>query len=112
MAIRANVGENPINLLIATDNVLYELATGIDRYHVGACNINNNSTTLTVEIAIFISPDLTSASGKQVDSLTLGPEDELDINAIIGQGYTENVIVTVDNPAVGTITVTQYTGGS
>jgi hypothetical protein len=110
MAIRVNLGLNPVNLATPGDNILYQLLAGIDRYHIGAANIYND-TVGTATINVFISPDLTSASGKKVDEIKLGSKAEVDINSIIGQGYTDNVIVTTDVAVIGTITVTEYTAG-
>ncbi len=110
MSIKGNLGDGPIVIGVA-DTVLFNPGA-IDRYHVGAFAIfNDTATTITVDI--YISPNLTSASGLKVETISFGPDQAADINAVIGQGYTAENIIGVAS-AVGvnsTITRTEYTNG-
>jgi len=109
MAIKGNVGSGPIDVL-TSDTVIYSPG-GIDRYHVTALNIHNTSASTAIEF--FISPNATSASGDRVDFTSIGENLELDINAIVGQGYA-NLYIIAKAAAAGvkaSITVTQYTEG-
>jgi len=112
MAIRVNIGLNPVVISTPGDQILYQLPTGIDRFHVGAANLYNPDVANTATINVFISPDLTSAAGNKVAEIKLSALDDIDINAIIGQGYTGNIILTTDIAVTGTITVTEYSAGS
>jgi len=110
MSIKGNLGEGPVNIG-TTDTVLF-IPGIIDRYHVGAFAMFND-TANTVTVDIYISPNVTSASGIKVESISLAADQAIDINAVIGQGYTALNIIGVAS-AVGlnsTITRTEYTNG-
>ena len=113
MAIKSNIGSNPIPVLVA-DTTLYQLVTTVnDRYHVGALSMFNTSTTLTTVVEIYVSPDLTSASGNYIGRLNLGPLSSGDVNEIVGQGLTENIIAkAITNTGVtALVSVTEYSEG-
>ncbi len=108
MTIRANAGTGVVNVL-AADTVLYEQPAGAGRYHVGAANVFN-TTVASIVLQVYISPDLTSASGDLVFEGPIGTLSEVDINAIVGQGYTNLNIIGV-GAATGlnlSTTVTEY----
>jgi len=111
MAIKGNVGSGVINVL-ASDTVIRQQQSGVDRYHVSAFNVYN-TTALSVAITVYVSPDLTSASGDEVATHLIAANDEIDINAVIGQGYANLNIIAVGS-AVGlnaSITSTEYSNG-
>jgi len=72
MSIKANVGNSTPVIVLTTDTVLYQLPIGIDRYHVGACNVFNTDIVNTATIQVYISPGLASAGAKLVDTVKLG----------------------------------------
>jgi len=111
MAIKSNVGSGVINIL-TTDTVIRQQQASIDRYHVSSLNIFND-TAASITVDIYVSSDLTSASGDKVSEETIGINSESDINAVIGQGYSSLNIIAVAS-AVGlnaSITSTEYSAG-
>lgn len=110
MAIRGNVGSGSIDVT-TVDTVIYEQAS-IDRYQVTALNTYND-TGAGILVEFWVSPNLTSASGDKVASVTIGAASDIDINAIVGQGYS-NLNIIAKAASVGlnaSITVTEYTEG-
>ncbi len=115
MAIRSNLGTGVVNVL-AGDTVLFDPSTilpVIDRYQVGSCNVFN-TTGAPITVTVYVSPDLTSAAGDLVFSQSVPALGEIDVNAIVGQGYfTKNIIIV--GSAVGLnaqLTRTEYDLGS
>ena len=111
MSIRSNLGAGVVNVTVV-DTILFEPDVSIDRYHISACNVYN-TTVSTLTLSVYVSPDLTSASGNLVDVVTIGSGSEVDINAIIGQGYEQQNII-VQGSALGlnaSLTRTEYSGG-
>jgi len=111
MAIKGNVGSGVIPIL-TTDTVVRVQQSGIDRYHVSSLNVFNDSG-VSVTVSFYISPDLTSASGDKVSEEVIGSKSEIDINAIIGQGYSNLNIVAVASLVglVTSVTSTEYSAG-
>lgn len=111
MSIRSNLGAGVVPVL-TTDTTLFTKGNDVDRYQVGACNVYN-TTGATIVLSVYISPDLTSASGALVDTVSIGANSEIDVNSIVGQGYTaQNIIVLAD--AIGlnaSLTRTEYSSG-
>lgn len=110
MSIRSNLGTGPI-AIETTDTVIFA-PSGIDRYAVTALNIHNTTAT-RIQVEFFISPNLTSASGKRVDYVDLFGNDEIDVNGIVGQGYeNQNVIAKAATAGINaSLTRTEYTDG-
>lgn len=111
MAIKSNVGIGPTDAL-TTDTIIYQPAA-IDRYAVGAFNLHN-TTGGEIIVSVYVSPDLTSASGKRVGLFGIPAGGEVDVNSVVGEGYTvaQNIIASADFVGSNaTITVTQYTDG-
>lgn len=111
MAIRTNIGTGPIDVT-AADTTIFQQPAGIDRYQVVGFNVHN-PTAATITITVYISPDLTSAAGDQVAVLGIPPNDGLDVNEIIGQGYGNlNVIAVGSSTGLkASLTRTEYSGG-
>lgn len=114
MTIRGNIGLGVVDIGTG-DTVLLNVAdlVGIERVAVSVASLHNTDTVATINVTIFESPDLTSAAGKAVATLTISPSYEEDINAIIGQGYESSKLIAVAD-AVGTnarLSVTTYDGG-
>jgi hypothetical protein len=112
MSIKGNVG-NSVTTIGAGDQVVYEQPVTVERYAITAFNIFNNSAS-AVTVNLFSSPDLTSASGEKVAQYSIPANSDIDINALIGQGYMGfNIIATASTGGVlnASITLTAYDGG-
>jgi type V secretory pathway adhesin AidA len=108
MAIKAGLTNGTVDLL-TSDTVIYT-AQALERVKVEAFNCK--STTSGV-VTFYRSPDDTSASGKEVGKYTFGIDEDIDINAMVGQGYAEGeriiaVASVVDINA--SLTFTLFTG--
>lgn len=81
-----------------------------DAIGVNAFNIKNNSAAGRV-IDIYSSPNLISASGTKVATLTLAAGKSGDVGEVIGQNYTDNIIAVADGTDCdATMSYTQYDG--
>ncbi len=110
MTITANIGVGPTDVL-AADTDFFTIPN--DRVSVGAFYIYND-TAGSITVDVYISPNTTSASGDKVDQLIISPNDGLDVEGVIGQGYTEGEHIILVGGAVGcnaTMTYTRFTGG-
>jgi len=116
MAIRGNIGLNVVPIL-ATDTVL--INTGIlpgfpERIAITAASLHN-TTAGSIVVQVYVSPDLTTASGKRVDSVTLATNETMDIPGIISQGLDSvlNIIAIADLIGCNaSLTIVEYTAGS
>lgn len=99
MTIKTGLGTNPINIGTSATVILDStLSTGFNkRFEVTAMNVKNNSLG-DVIVAFFSSPDLTIANGILVANVKIAATKELDVNPIIGMGYTlgQNIIAISD----------------
>ncbi|MCK4820145.1 hypothetical protein KA005_30550 [bacterium] len=108
MSIKVKNSIGVIPVLVA-DNLLL---TVVGKVGIEALNCHNTGTT-DVTLTFYISPDLTSASGKKVSKIILPGGEDQDINAIIGQGYSvgDNIIIVADAVNVNcSMSYTQFTG--
>lgn len=79
---------------------------------VTAMNCHNESS-VPVEITFYVSPDFTSANGKEIAVIGLNPADDVSVSAIVGQGYdlADNIVAVADAVGVNvSTTYTRYTG--
>lgn len=90
MTIKANVDFGVVSLAVGDNTVIDSSARG-DRYAVTAISAHNTGV-VTITVTFYESPDATSASGEQLDVVEIGANEQKDINGIIGQGYTQNII--------------------
>jgi len=115
MSIKPNVGLGVIAVAV-TDTVLIQGTAGtIDRVSIGALNLHNDgSAGATITVELYVSPDLTSASGERVAYYEVGDNDSKDVNELIGEGLENlNIIAVADQAGCNAHpTVTQYDGGS
>ena len=108
MTIKTGVGTGVIEVLAADTTIL----AVTDRVDISACNCQN-TTAATVSITFYISPDLTSAAGKEVATLSLAASESQDVGEIIGEGYKalENIIAVGSVAGINcTTTFIQYSG--
>ena len=118
MTIKSNISD-PVTDLGAqsADTVLFDKTA---RTLITAFILHNLVEGEDREVFIYISPNSTSASGTRVEVLTLAPDEEMDVNSMLGQGLTgdEQVIAVQQTTGallgevVSKITYTEYTGGS
>lgn len=111
MAIRGAVGI-PTKDIDTSDTVLLQPVAPLTRRLVTHCSLSN-TTGGTIVVSLYESPNLTSASGKLVATVTLTATTSDQVVEIIGVSYLVglNLIATAD--VVGsnaTITVTDYDG--
>ena len=110
MAIISNVGAGVIPIL-TTDTVVYDLFAPVERYCVTQCNAHN-TTVAGITLEIYISPNLTSASGSVIYEKAISAGDSVDIDAILGLGTNQNVIAKASAVGINlTMTKIDYTEG-
>jgi hypothetical protein len=113
MAIKSNVGI-PLVAIAVTDTTVLNPVAPVERIAVTACVLHNtNAASRTV--TLWESPNLTSASGTEIAVYSIGPDQSVDVEEIIGQGYAvgRNIIAQASGVGVNVVsTVTQYDGGS
>ncbi len=110
MTIKGNVGSGVVAVL-AADTTLWDLSA--ERAAITAASLHNTNA-LAVTVTVYISPNLTSASGAVVDFISLATNETKDIGGLIGEGITnaQNVILVGSLTGVNAIsTITEYTGG-
>ena len=110
MAIKVGLGTGVVNIL-TTDTVIFS-PVSIDRYEISAFNIHN-TTGVAIIVSVYVSPDSTSASGDKIQQVSVGADASVDINGVIGQGYTTDNIIAVA-AAVGlnaSLSRTEFTQG-
>ncbi len=110
--ITGNVGTGTISVGTSDTTLLDPDSGDRDRAAVSAAWLHNDgSAGGNVTVEIFVSPDLTSASGERVDRYVVGDNASVDISGIIGQGFsaTGNIIAKADvTGAIAYLTITEY----
>lgn len=114
MTIKANVDAGRVTLTASADNTAVSITSlAVDRYSVTTMSAHNTGAG-SATIDIYISPDATSASGVKVGTYIVpntAGSNQADMSVVIGQGYTENIIV---RPSIAGVTidssVTTFTG--
>ena len=117
MSIQGNIGQNVLDLNASgVDTVLLDFNERVAVSQLSLFNVSGSNATIT----IYVSPDLTSASGKLVATEIIPSQESWGPKEIIGQGYgpEENLIVV--NTTVGALigdvnaklTYIEYTGSS
>ena len=103
MAIKSNVDTGTLSLVVA-DNVLVNSASSptfddVSRYAISALSLYN-TTSSSVTVTIYRSPDTTSASGTILDVVVVPANSQADAGGLIGLSVSlEYIICTVS--AVG-----------
>lgn len=117
MAIKGNVPQGVIDLAaVSVDTVLFD---NTERTAISAISIHNINAA-SREVFIYISPNLTSASGKIVAVYNLSPDESADINELLGQGLSSTEQIIGVQQTAGAVsgdlncklTFTQYSGSS
>ncbi len=115
MSIKGNVGLNVTNVL-TTDTTLIDLSVlpgSPDRIAITAASLHN-TTASPVVVQVYVSPDLTSASGDEVDYISVAANSTADIAGIISQGIATSENIIAKAGVVGCnafLTIVEYTGG-
>lgn len=110
MAIISNVGVGVISVL-TTDTVVYDLTAPVERYCVTQCSAHN-STGAAITLEIYISSNLTSASGHIIYDQSIDAGDSVDVDSILGLGTDQNFIAKASAVGINlTMTKTDYTEG-
>ncbi|MCP4090303.1 MAG: hypothetical protein GY746_10980 [Gammaproteobacteria bacterium] len=105
--ITGNVGSGVIAVL-AADTTILDLTA--DRAAITAFSLHNTNAA-TVTVTVYISPDLTSASGAAVDYISIATDETKEVTGLIGQGIddTENIIAVGSLTGVNAVvTITEY----
>lgn len=94
--------------VLTTDTVIIETPSkvGIEAFSA------HNTTGSDVTVEFFISNNNTSELTERVCNYTIKANEQLDINAIIGQGYNSNLWILAKASAVGIncyLTYTEFT---
>ena len=112
MAIKGNIGNYVIDIP-TTELVIFQVPNAAERAVIGAMSLHN-TTVNKIIVQIYESSDTTIASGKRIGHYTLGANQEIDVNTVIGQGYsTTNLVAIADLDGCNVkSSFTQYTGGS
>jgi hypothetical protein len=113
MAILGNVSGGVVDIL-TTDTIVLSTPSGSDRIASNASSLHN-TTGGTVNVSFYESSDGTSAGGKRVEVVAVSANDTIDVNGLIGQGYSgaESIVAVAD--VVGSnikFTYTKYSGES
>lgn len=110
MAVTASKSLGLVNLL-ASDNVLIQALVGIDRQVIGSFVVHN-TTVGVLQLDLYVSPDLTSASGDIIySSATIPANSQTNISELIGQSFPSGLNLIAVPSAIGInslITVNQY----
>lgn len=113
MSIKSNVGI-PLVSIAVTDTTLLNPVAPVERIAVTACVLHNTNAAART-VTLWESPNLTSASGVEIAVYVIGPDESVDVEEIIGQGYAvgRNIIAQASGTGVNAVsTVTQYDAGS
>lgn len=114
MTIKSNVGVAAVSIL-TTDTTLLNPVAPLERIACTAMSLHNTDAAANITVTLYESPNLTSASGKEIAVYRLGPFSSADVNEVIGQGYAvgRNIIAKASATGVNAVsTVTNYDGGS
>lgn len=108
MPIKGGIGTGVITVPATTDTVIFQPQAG-ERIVITACSV---SSTATVNLTIYESPDLTTASGTAIETIALTTGARQNIASVISQGYeATNIVVNADAAGCTTRgTYTVYTG--
>ena len=109
MAIKNGINQR-VTPGAATDAALIEVAEG-ERIIITQTTVFEGSNS--PQVSYFVSPDLTSASGIQVDQKTLDPEESYESVALSGYGITGPLNVIVQSSLANTnfsVTYAIFTG--
>jgi hypothetical protein len=107
MAIKSNIGVGVISVGTG-DTTIYQLTAPTQRYAITESNAHNSAASATT-LEVYISPNLTSASGKIVSKMTIPPGQDFDVNAILGLGTIQNVIAKASQAGINmTLSKTEY----
>lgn len=112
MSIKGKIGSSVISLGAAVDTVLLDITA--DRVSISSGILHNNGAG-TIIVDIYVSPDLTSASGSRIGQYTIAVDELKQIDCLIGQGFSsaENIIANADVAGCNALFArTDYTGGS
>ena len=113
MSIKGNVSIPLINLA-AADNTFLNPSGDVTREAVSTAVLYNTNAS-NRDIDVYVSPDLTSASGDLIADYTLANGDSVNIDEVIGQAFDqgENIIVVASGAGVNLKgTKIEYTGDS
>lgn len=114
MSVKANQSDGVIDVALSDTTILQP--TGV-RFAVTAAFLTNTASAAR-SIIVYESPDLTSASGREVAFITLDAEEGLPIEEVIGQSYRigSNLIAVAQDGSSGDVkarlTFTSYSGDS
>lgn len=113
--IKGNVGLGIVPVLV-TDTAILSLASPVERAAVtNAVLHNDGSAAAVITVEIFISPDLTSASGQRIAVYTIQDNGNVLIDTIVDQGFTaaQNIIAKADVAGCNSLlTIIEYENGS
>ena len=108
MAIKTKLSTGTIDIL-AADTVLFEVDTA-ERIGVSAFSCFSSAAT---DVTFYSSPNDTSASGKVLAKHTFAIDEEIDISAVIGLGFSAGQRIIAVGAATGvnaTLAFALYTG--
>jgi len=104
MTIRSKISTGTISIL-DTDTVILQV---VGRVGIESMNCFNGSAN-DVTVTFYVSQNNTSAGGVIVSVNSLSAGEELDINAIVAQGYTEGQYIIAVADSVGVNCSTSFT---
>lgn len=116
MAIKGNVGLG-VTSILATDTVLINTATlpgTPERIAITAASLHN-TTASPIVVQVYVSPNLTTASGSRVDYISIAANSTSDISGIISEGIdsTLNIVAIADLVGCNAfLSIAEYTSGS
>lgn len=111
MAIRSDVDLGLVSVGTG-DTAVIAVPSNVERIGITAASAHN-TTGGELDLTLWESPDLTSASGDQVANYTINAGDSVDIQEVLGQSY-ENTNIIAQGSAAGInfrATCTTYTEG-
>jgi hypothetical protein len=110
MTIKSGLKDGVVAVL-ASDTVIFTVANDT-RIVVDAFSCH---ATSAATVTFYSSPDNTSAGGEEIGKYTFAEDQDLDINAVVFQGYTagERIIAVGSTTGVNaSLTYTKYDGDS
>lgn len=114
MAIKSGVEVGTVAILTTdTTAINFSNLDDTERYAIQAMSIHNTTTATVQNVEVYISPDLTSASGVRVANYSIAGGLSRDVNELIGQGVgNKNIIVKGGSTGCNiTSTVLTYNAG-
>jgi hypothetical protein len=91
MAIRSDIDFGLVDVGTG-DTTVVQIPTGIERIGITAA-IAHNTTGGDLDLTLWESPDLTSASGDEIAFYAIPGGESVDIIELIGQGYEGTNII-------------------